>query len=452
MPSSARRALRVASSSALALLTVAGLATAGALVTGAQAHAPAVVHTAGPPAINRPSSSGPIVVAVALGASGTVVSDALAPYEVFASSPQFSVYTVAAAPGPAPTQGGPGIVPTYTFADTTSGRAPRPDVVVVPAVTTPDGPQEAPLRAWVTNQARAGARILGVCNGSAVLAASALLDGRAATAHWSRLGALGKQYPQVNWVAGQRFVQDGRVTTTAGVTSGIPGALHVMAGLGRPDEAARVGRLVGYPDWSLTGPTDIPTQSLTARDLPIGLNALIPWGRPTIGIALDDGDGEIDVASSFEVFDVSYAARPIPLSASGTVVTAHGMVLQTDTVNDDPTPTMLAVPGSGGTAGLDPTLRAWSGRHHVPVDAVHGSGAAPGFDGALEYLASHAGRATAVSAAKMIDYPTTQLRLHDTGGDARIPVLLVLGLALVGGVAGLPGLFRRARRDPPSGT
>ena len=75
-------------------------------------------------------------MAVVLGASGTVGSDALAPFEVFASSPRFSVYTVAATPAAQPTQGGPAIVPTYTFADTTSRRAPRPDVVVVPAVGT----------------------------------------------------------------------------------------------------------------------------------------------------------------------------------------------------------------------------------------------------------------------------------------------------------------------------
>jgi hypothetical protein len=223
-----------------------------------------------------------------------------------------------------------------------------------------------------------------------------------------------------------------------------------MADLGGADEAVRVGRLVGYPNWSLTGPTDIPTQSVTVADLPVGLNALLPWGRPTIGITLDDGVSEIDTASSFEVFDVSYAARPVPLSASGTVVTEHGMVLQTNTVSDDPTPTRLAVPGPGGTATLDPTLRAWAGSHHVVVDAVHGRGASPGFDGALEYLASRTGRATAVSAAKMIDYPTTRLRLDDSTAGVRIPLLLAMGLALVAVAACLPALVRRQRSGPRS--
>ena len=445
MPHLGRRARRIASSTALAILTLAGLVVAGARVTTTQAASAPALPVGALPA-SRPSSDGPIHVAVVLGASGTVGSDALAPYEVFASSPQFAVYTVAATFAAQATQGGPSIVPTYTFADTASGRAPRPDLVVVPAVAAASGPDEAAMRAWVRDQAAAGVPILSVCNGAEVLAATGLLDGRTATAHWSRLGTYAKKYPNVHWVAGKRFVQSGHITSTAGVTSGIPGALRVMADLAGPDEATRVGRLVGYPQWTLTQSPDIPTQSFARTDLPVGLNAVIPWHRPTLGIALADGVGEIDVASTFEVYDVSYAARPVPLSATGSVTTKHGLVLGTTTLTDGPTPTVLAVPGPAGTQTLDPALRAWADQHHVRVDAIHGPGAASGFDGALEYLATHAGRATAVSAAKMIDYPTTQLRLTDGAGSARIPLLLGLGAALVAAAAAAPALVRRARR------
>ncbi len=415
MSTRSRRALPLASSSAVTLLTLAGLATAGLRLTLAQAKTPTPSRLSGPLPANRPSSDGPLVVAVALGTSGTIGSDAIAPYEVFATSPMFSVYTVAAVANAVPTRGGPFIVPTYTFADTTTGRAPRPDVVVVPAVADPDGPQEAALRAWITDQADRGARILGVCDGSRVLAATALLDGRSATAHWTRLGALRRQHPQVRWVEGRRFVQDGPVTTTAGITSGIPGALQVMADLAGPEEATRVGQVVRYPNWSVHGDTTIPTRSFSVADLPVGLNALIPWGRPTIGVALADGVGEIDVASTFEVYSASYAARAVPISTSSAVTTKHGMVLLANTPEDAPSLTRIAVPGWGGVSSLDPHLREWSERHNVPVDAVQGADVRPAFDAALEYLSRRTGRRTAVSAAKMIDYPVAQLRL---AGDA----------------------------------
>ena len=266
MSSHIKRIVWVALSVALMMLSLAGLAVAGIAHSTSQSHPPTT-------STNRPDlpparpSSGRLVVAVALGASGTVGSDALAPFEVFASSPAFSVYTVAARAAPAPVDGGPAIVPLYTFADVASGRATKPDIVVVPAVDDPDGPTEAALRAWVVEQSQHGARILGVCAGARLLAATGLLEGRAATSHWSRISALKKQHPEVHWVNGERFVTDGTITTTAGITSGIPAALHLVDELAGTVEAARVGRLVHYPNWSPNASTKIPVQALTAASL-----------------------------------------------------------------------------------------------------------------------------------------------------------------------------------------
>jgi hypothetical protein len=55
----------------------------------------------------------------------------------------------------------------------------------------------------------------------------------------------------------------------------------------------------------------------------------------------------------------------------------------------------------------------------VPVEPFTGPSATGGFGGALEYLAGHAGRKTAVSAAKMVDYPTAHLDLAARGTSAR---------------------------------
>src|SRR6476620_3917814 len=101
----------------LALAVVLGSATLLALLLGGVAKGSA--HTRPPTAegwipVGRPSSDGPIVVAVVLGRSGTDDADALAPYEVFARSTKFSVYSVAATSAPAAMNGGLHIAPTYT--------------------------------------------------------------------------------------------------------------------------------------------------------------------------------------------------------------------------------------------------------------------------------------------------------------------------------------------------
>ncbi len=187
-------------------------------------------------------------------------------------------------------------------------------------------------------------------------------------------------------------------------------------------------------------------------DLPIGLNALIPWGRPSIGIALPEGVREIDAAGAFEVYSVSYAARAVPLTMRGTVTTKHGMVLLTNTPHDAPHLARLAVPGPAGTA-IDPQLRAWATGRHLAIDAIHRRVGNNGFDAALDYLADQAGRRTAVSAAKMIDYPISQAQLDDTRVPPRITVLLCIGLLVAGAAATLPALvIASAKAFPVSAT
>ena len=211
-----------------------------------------------------------------LGQSGTDAADALAPYEVLTSSPSFTVYTVSASTRPAALDGGMAVAPDYTFADVESGVAPSPDLIVVPAVNLPDGPEEQAAREFIATRYAAGARVLGICAGSRLLAASGILDGLTATSHWSRISALEESRPEVTWVRGQRYVQDGRVTTTAGVTSGIPGTLKVIADMAGAAEATRVGSEIAYPGWSLDAPTSIPVQSFSTDDAGVLLNTCFP--------------------------------------------------------------------------------------------------------------------------------------------------------------------------------
>jgi transcriptional regulator GlxA family with amidase domain len=182
---------------------------------------------------------GRLTVAVVLGASGSVVTDALGPYEVFARCLEFFVCTVSAGPA-AMLSGGLAVVPDYSLGDVDVGTAPEPDVVVIPAVVSPASRSERPLREWLARRAGRGAHLLGVCAGSRLLAAAGLLDGCRATSHWSRLKGLQRSRPQVDWVRGQRYVQDGKITTTAGVTSGVFGALPLVQQLAGATKAQRV--------------------------------------------------------------------------------------------------------------------------------------------------------------------------------------------------------------------
>ena len=418
-----RRVLGTTLTLILTAATLAGIVLAGVVVSSRSIHPPVPTDSADTAASSlthtEPGGSKNstvvrdgqrLVVAVVAGTEGTIASDLLAPYDIFSSSPAFTTYVVADAASPAALEGGPAVVPTHTFADVDADSTLRPDVVVVPGLTKPTGTAEVPLRSWVARQHASGARILGVCSGSIVLAATGMLDGLDATSHWSRISALEKSRPTVNWMRGRRYVEDGSVTTTAAVTSGVPAALHLVAELAGPAEAQRVANLHPELKWTPTETTTIPADHFAAHDWPVGFNVVMPWFRPTVGIALGDGVGELDATAAFEVYGQSSAARTVPLAAADTVRTGHGLALLTTSYSHAPELSRVVVPGVDTPDAIDPRLRALA--QHQVTDPWQ-----PPLRGRVQRSAAEPRRPQRrrhpTTTAKMIGYPATDLDLGD---------------------------------------
>ena len=431
---------------ALAGATFVGVLGAGAAAVGRDSgmeNGPAVAEGTRGNGPGPAAGTGTIRVAFVLGGSGTEAADVLAPYDVFARSPKFTVTTVAADRSPVRLAGAPAVVPATTFADIDDGRAPAPDLLVVPAVEDPKGDSEAATRSWIARQSTRGIRILGVCAGSMLLADAGVLDGHRATSHWSRISSLRESRPAVQWVTGQRFVQDGRITTTAGVTSGIPGALQLVHDLAGESEAARVGAEVGYPGWSMSTGAAIADQAFDVGDAPVALNATLPWFRPTVGIGLTDGISELDAVAAFEVYTVSGAARMVALAAAPAVTTKHGLVLLTTPFASQGLHLdRLILPGA---AAHDTRLLSWAGSRQLATTVLpQPRGPRGAFDAALEELSRRAGNTTTMTTAKFIDYPTAQLHLDGTSADTRSTWLFVITVVLAAGAGALPTVLRRA--------
>jgi len=82
--------------------------------------------------------------------------------------------------------------------------------------------------AWLRERSATAEITMSVCNGASLLAASGLLDDRPATtnkAFWSRATT---PWPNVKWVKRARWVDDGNMVTSSGVSAGIDMTLHVI--------------------------------------------------------------------------------------------------------------------------------------------------------------------------------------------------------------------------------
>src|SRR6202021_1513665 len=167
----------------------------------------------------NPPASGPIPVAFVI-SKGAVVIDFAGPWEVFENpavpgrdmmDSAFEVYTVAETLDPITASGGMEIVPNHTFQN-----APQPKVIVIPAH---DDSTEAMLNSDVT---------MSVCTGAYVLAATGLLNGKAATTHHSAYSDLEMKFPDIQVKRGARFIEQGNLATAGGLTSGMDLALRVV--------------------------------------------------------------------------------------------------------------------------------------------------------------------------------------------------------------------------------
>lgn len=126
------------------------------------------------------------------------------------------------------------------------------DIVLVPGVSL-DGHEldvthvdQATIR-WLTESYQAGAYVASVCTGAFVLGEAGLLDGRRCTTHWQAVSLLRSRYPRAKVEEAMLFVRDGRITTSAGIASGIDMALALVEQAHGPLLAAQVARyLVVY--------------------------------------------------------------------------------------------------------------------------------------------------------------------------------------------------------------
>jgi putative intracellular protease/amidase len=174
--------------------------------------------------------------------NGVEIIDFAGPYEVFGAA-NFDVYTVGETKDPVVSAMGLKIVPRYSFTE-----APQPDILVVPGGGVQATQSNTTVLKWLTDRAAQAQHTMSVCNGAFILASAGLLDGLGATTTARHIERLQAQYPKIKVVNDQRFVDNGKIMTTAGLSAGIDGALHLVKKMRGEGYAQLVALGIEY-DW-----------------------------------------------------------------------------------------------------------------------------------------------------------------------------------------------------------
>jgi transcriptional regulator GlxA family with amidase domain len=183
--------------------------------------------------------------------------DAVGPYEVLSRVPGARVSFIAAEVGPKRTENDM----LALVADRTLDELPHPDVIVMPGgFGTRALMTDEPMLAWLRAAHAASLWTTSVCTGSLVLAAAGILDGLQATTHWMALELLGRHGAIP---VSERVVQQGKIITAAGVSSGIDMALVLAARLVGPELAQGIQLGIEYdpqPPFSSGSPATAPPE------------------------------------------------------------------------------------------------------------------------------------------------------------------------------------------------
>jgi putative intracellular protease/amidase len=139
--------------------------------------------------------------------------------------PAFNVYVVSKTTNPVNAQGLK-VVPNYSIAD-----APKPDIVVFPGGPASKIYDDPDFFAWAKKSAAEAQIAQSVCTGAFVLAKAGMLDNLEVTTFHGAIEGLRKDFPAAKVEDGRRFVDNGHVVTTAGISAGIDGSLNVVARL-----------------------------------------------------------------------------------------------------------------------------------------------------------------------------------------------------------------------------
>jgi transcriptional regulator GlxA family with amidase domain len=188
------------------------------------------------------------------------VLDFAGPYEVFSvtglrtfTEKPFNVYTIAEK-SPVVARNGLTIIPDFLLDD-----CPTPDIFLIPggggydADGKPFGSRREMhnqvVLEWVKKQALQAELVLSVCTGALILGQAGLLEGLQATTHFKALDALRDISTAIEVVENVRYVDNGKVILSAGVSAGIDMSYYVVSKLLGKDVAEEAARYAQYDYW-----------------------------------------------------------------------------------------------------------------------------------------------------------------------------------------------------------
>lgn len=373
--------LAMALNSRIVLLTLASFVVSCGSI--AAAHSSATPQLQNAPAGDLPITHvqkhpGALPVVVVVAQDKTVLSDFVVPYGVLSQSGAAKVIAVNMTDGPL-TAGPLTLLPDMTAAAFDRAYPDGADYVIVPATSD----KHAEESAWLRAQHTRGAALVSICDGVELLAEIGALDGRHATGHWASLRDRRKHYPQVTWLTNLRYVADGDVASSAGVSAALPITLALVETIAGPQVARATADRLGVESWGSAHDSDVFKVRLA--DFAVHSANMRLKRADVVTLKVRDGDDEVALSLHAEAWSRTMRDEVRLVSdTAGSVQLRGGLRVQTQAVSSVAPDVRIALAES------------------VPAGAV--------LPAALDLIAQRYGSGTARLSALGMEYPWGDLK------------------------------------------
>jgi transcriptional regulator GlxA family with amidase domain len=176
------------------------------------------------------------------------VLDFSGPFEVFATAMRLQteanitqVFLVAELTAPVIARAGYSVNPHFSIQ-----QHPPIDVLIVVGGVHTAEVQKPQVIQWIKHTATQSTYVASVCTGAFLLAQAGVLHNLSVTTHWEDIADLREAYPDLHVVEQQRWVEQGRVITSAGISAGIDMSLHLLATLAGQSLAKKTAKQMDY--------------------------------------------------------------------------------------------------------------------------------------------------------------------------------------------------------------
>lgn len=268
-------------------------------------------------------------VAILASNQGTEIFDLMAPYYLFSETNALNVVVIAPEKKVLPLWKGLYLMPHMSLSEF-DHLGIEPSIIVIPNIVDPNNES---IGKWLKKYQDSNSSIMTVCEGAKVIAENNLFEGSDLTTHHSSISKIEKENPDYKWIRGSKYIDNGKLSSTSGVSAAVEGSLVAIEKLLGAEAAEQVMDKISYP--SNQPLLDVNDSHMRFGDV-VRIMAKTGFTKnKRIGVYVPEKVSEMELAAIIDSYNRTLPSRLETISLNDLPITSQNGLLLVPSSSDD---------------------------------------------------------------------------------------------------------------------